>query len=145
MSDNHVDILNSITPARVGWFAFFEDRTDEDCPLFGEPIEAWGTYDVYYPDDEDLNGREVHAMKVDEETGMLTGDFVDARNFLGVMFSKELAALGTDLILFEHIMGVPKLHHRLENIVTERNQAEEMHIPGHTIDGFCGAVEEEPN
>ena len=132
MSDyNHFDELVNFTPSQPGWFAFFHDDENEDEPFWAEPIVGWGVYDLYYPDNEDLNRREVLAMKVEEESGTLTSDFIYAENFLGVMFST--------LVEFSSIRCVPSLQKRLWAIVEARAQAETSAEESTKVEGTTAA------
>ena len=116
---DHYDVLQSITSCRPGWYAFFEEQDENNKRMgsyWAEPIEAWGQYEVYYPDNEDLNGVEVYGMRVESTMGQLTNDFVDADNFIGVMFSKTLLELGgSDLITMREIEKDTLLLQRLRD------------------------------
>ena len=135
---DHYDILKSIVSSPGGWFAFFEDEgtakesePDEAITMsyWAEPIVAWGTYDVYYPGEEDLNGVEVYGMRVESTVGQLTNDFVDAENFIGIMFSKILRdTAGSDLVTMEEIQADPGILRRLVDITLTRRMMKEQDL-----------------
>lgn len=123
--------LVAITPARPGWYAFFHDVGNEEAPVWGEPIEAWGTSDVFYEMSEnEVSGREASAMKVDNETGLLDNSFLNARNFLAVMFYPVLHSIAPyDLVEWDAISQVDHLKNRVLQMLEVRKQMmEEMSV-----------------
>lgn len=139
-----VEDLVTVTPARPGWFAFFHDTGNEQAPVWAEPIEAWGTYDVYYHMEEnEVSGREACAMKVDSDTGLLDNAFVNAANFLAVMFYPVLNSIAnTDLVEWDAISQVDHLVNRLTELVNVRKELMEMEEDG-SLEVLTNDVQEE--
>lgn len=145
--DSYTEMLVSFQPAaQAGWFAFFYDGEDEECPIWAEPIIAWGLYDVHYQDDEEqlVDGREVRAMKAHTETGMLESYFLDANNFLGIFMSGNLALpkqCQKDMVYYEEIKSAdPALTTRLEAIIQVLLDHQVMGTPDY---GKSGEEQEE--
>jgi hypothetical protein len=135
-SEYREEELLAITLASDGWFAFFEDAEDKECPLWAERVEAWGTFMVSYSDDVTHDdslistSTEVHAMKMDEETGMLDSAFIDAENFLGIRFYPALAKeVESNIVPYETLQKFPFIIKHFERVVQERKEKEEEDIP----------------
>lgn len=135
LREDHCEELVGVTQARPGWFAFFHSPEDEDGFVWAKPIEAWGSFQVYYEENVELNGVEVHGMVVEQEVGMLDGSFVDYENFLGVFFSRTVLELNdSDVVEYEVIAQDLKLLQRLIDIVSAQKDAQMLHPSDEYID-----------
>lgn len=127
-----LDTLVGVCPVSSrGWYCFFEDAEDPEAPFWGEMIECWGEYDVAYSEDPAFNKIELHALRILEETGGLDGDFVNAPNFLGVIFSRPLADIAqSHSVSYAEICQVPLLLTCLEKICAARRRLSEEEEAG---------------
>lgn len=114
--------------SQPGWYCFFVDDEDVNCPFWAEAVEAWGTFLIHFPSENE--GEEegyttytlVRAMKVDEETGTLDGSFLEAENFLCVRFSKNLIdTQQSNVVDYSAIARDRDLLEHLEKILYERD------------------------
>lgn len=141
MREHYREELLRISTARRGWFAFFVDTEDAASPLWGEIIEAWGTFFVQYVMHAGVNGAEVvedegvmetRAMRVEEGSGTLVNDFQEADNFLGVFYSRTLHHMaGHNTVTYEDICQDTKLLTRLQELAAA-HQAEQSDLPDST-------------
>jgi hypothetical protein len=136
LREEHCEELIGVTPARPGWFAFFHSPEDEDGPFWAKPVEMWGSYQVDYYENEELNGVEVCGMIVEQEVGMLDGSFIDYENFLGIFFSRTLLTI-TDSDVVDHadIAQDPKLLRRLSGIIEAQSDAQMLHPSDEYLEG----------
>ena len=121
--------------AQNGWFAFFWDPEDQECPYWAEPVVGWGRYMCQYPEEESgLDGIEIRAMKVEGDVGVLDSSFLDAPNFIGVFYSRGLFEAQThDIIFYDAIlMSDPVLVKRIDAIIQERLDQQTIGTPDYT-------------